>query len=288
MVQGAVLGVAFVLGLAALLDRVAPRWLTFPTLALLITAPWFWWRLTSLLPDQTLAYMIAAAGVASLLWLHERRGAWLGLATVFLCAATLVKLEGLAFSLALSVSMIAVAFAVHRRRALPSLVLLLGPLATVPWRIWLDTHSVAASNSQLNTSQLFNPSFLAHRIHRLTYSIEFMLKAPWQRDYRTAAIIVIAILAAVVVARQIPVLAVAVGVWLVLSFLALAVNYWSASLDVQFYVTTSASRVGGVIIISAAAVTPLLLGVALRRASSGQAGIRPPGSPGSGASGGRR
>jgi hypothetical protein len=265
MFQQALLGIAFVLALAGVLDRVAPRWLTFPTLALLITAPWFWWRLTSLLPDQTLAYMIATAGVVSLLWLHERRGAWLGLATVFLCAATLVKLEGLAFALVLAVAVIAAGLVVYRRRALPALVLLLGPLMAVPWRIWLDTHSVTATNSQLNTSDLLSPGTLVHRIHRLTYAIDFMLKAPWTSDYRTAAIIVIAILVAVLAARQIPALTITVAVWLVLSFLALATTYWTGAIDLQFYVTTSASRVGGVIIVSAAAVTPLLLGLALRR-----------------------
>jgi hypothetical protein len=265
MFQQALLGVAFVLALAAVLDRVAPRWLTFPTLALLITAPWFWWRLTSLLPDQTLAYMIATAGVTSLLWLHERRGAWLGLATVFLCAATLVKLEGLAFALILALAVIAAGLVLYRRRALPALVLLLGPLAAVPWRIWLDTHSVTATNSQLNTSDLLSPGFLIHRIHRFTYGIDFMLKAPWSTDYRTAAIIVIAILVTVLAARRIPALTITVAAWLVLSFLALAVTYWTGAIDLQFYVTTSASRVGAVIIVSAAAVTPLLLGLALRR-----------------------
>jgi hypothetical protein len=266
MFQQALLGVAFVLALAAVLDRVAPRWLTLPTLALLITAPWFWWRLTSLLPDQTLAYMIATAGVTSLLWLHERRAAWLGLATVFLSAATLVKLEGLAFSLVLAVAVIAAGFAVHRRGALPALVLLLGPLAAVPWRAWLDTHSVAATNSQLNTSHLLDPGFLVHRIHRLTYAIDFMLSSPWKGgDYRTAAIVVIAIFVAVLAARQVPVLTITVAVWLVLSFFALAATYWAGAINLQFYVTTSASRVGAVIIVSAAAVTPLLLGLALRR-----------------------
>jgi hypothetical protein len=267
MFQQALLGVSFVLALLAVLDRVAPRWVTFPTLALLVTAPWFWWRLTSLLPDQTLAYMISMAGVTALLWLHERRGAWLGLATVFLCAATLVKLEGLAFAVVLAASVIAAGFAVHGRRGLPGLVLLIGPLAAVPWRIWLDTHAVAATNSQLNTSDLLDPSFLIHRIHRLTYGIDFMLDAPWGSDHRTAAIIVIAILVAVLTAREIPALTITVAVWLVLSFLALATSYWTSAIDLQFYVGTSASRVGAVIIVSAAAVTPLLFGLAMGRQS---------------------
>ena len=123
-VQQAFLGVAFILSVAALLDRFAPRWITFPSLALLVTAPWFWWRLTSLLPDQTLAYMLAAAGLTSLLWLHERRAAWLGLAVVFLTATTLVKLEGLAFAGILAVVVVAAGFVVYGRSAWPALILL--------------------------------------------------------------------------------------------------------------------------------------------------------------------
>jgi hypothetical protein len=263
-IQQAFLGVAFIFSVGALLDRFAPRWITFPSLALLVTAPWFWWRLTSLLPDQTLAYLLAAAGLTSLLWLYERRAAWLALAVVFLAAVTLVKLEGLAFAGVLAVVVVASGFVVHRRRAWPALVLLLGPLAIVPWRLWLASNHVAASNPQLNDSRALSPSFLVHRIHRLTYAIRYMLEAPWSGDYRTAAIIVIAIAVSVVVVRRIPALTITVAVWLTLSFLALATSYWTAGIDLRFYVSTSASRVGSVLIVAAATVTPLLLGLALR------------------------
>ncbi|HEX4518462.1 MAG TPA: hypothetical protein VH063_02665 [Gaiellaceae bacterium] len=263
-VQQALLGVAFILSVATILDRFAPRWITFPSLALLVTAPWFWWRLTSLLPDQTLAYLVAAAGLTSLLWLYERRNAWLALALVFLVATTLVKLEGLAFAGILAVVVAATGLVVHRRQGLPALILLLGPLAIVPWRLWLSANNIAATNSQLNGSQSLSPSFLAHRIHRLTYAIRYMLDAPWRQDYRTAVIIVLAIAVTLVVVRQIPAVTVALAIWLTLSFFALASSYWTAQIDLQFYVATSASRVGGVLIVAAATATPLLLGLALR------------------------
>ncbi len=267
-IQQVFLGVAFILSVPAVLDRFAPRWITFSSLALLVTAPWFWWRLTSLLPDQTLAYMLAAAGLASLLWLYERRAAWLGLALVFLAATTLVKLEGLAFAGILAVVVVAAGFVVYGRNAWPVLVLLLGPLAILPWRLWLASNHVAASNPQLNGSHALDAGFLIHRIHRLTYAIRYMLDAPWTSDYRTAAIIVIAIAVTVVSVRRIPAVTITVVVWLTLSFLALASSYWTASIDLQFYVATSASRVGGTLIVAAAAITPLLLGLALRPRSA--------------------
>ncbi len=133
----------------------------------------------------------------------------------------------------------------------------------MPWRLWLASNHVAASNPQLNDSQALSPAFLVHRIHRLTYAIRYMLAAPWSADYRTAAIIVIAIAVSVVVVRRIPALTITVAVWLTLSFLALASSYWTAGIDLHFYVSTSASRVGGVLIVAAATITPLLLGLAL-------------------------
>ena len=263
-IEQVTLGVAFILSVPAMLDRFVPRWITFSSLALLVTAPWFWWRLTSLLPDQTLAYMLAAAGLGSLLWLHEGRAAWLALALVFLTATTLVKLEGLAFAGILAVVVVSAGFVVYGRRGWPALVLLLGPLAIAPWRLWLASNHVSATNPQLNGSHALSPGFLIHRVHRLTYAIRYMLEAPWTSDYRTAAIIVTAIAVTAVAVRRIPAVTITVVLWLTLSFLALASSYWTASINLQFYVATSASRVGGVLIVAAATITPLLLGLALR------------------------
>ena len=58
------LGLSFIGAVLALLDRCVPRWLAVPSIALLIVAPEFFTRLDSLLPDQTLAYFVAAAGLA--------------------------------------------------------------------------------------------------------------------------------------------------------------------------------------------------------------------------------
>jgi len=267
--QQAVLGVAFILAALAILDRVAPRWITFPSFAVLITAPWFWWRLTSLLPDQALAYMLGVAGLVTLLWLHDRRVGWLCLGTAFLCAATLTKLEGAAFAAILAIVIVVSGIVVHRRKGLVALVLLVGPLTSLLWRAWLGAHHVASSNSDLNQSQLTSPGFLFDRIHRLTYAIKYMLEAPWQGDYRTPAIIFIAVAVTIAVVRRITAITIAVIAWLTLSFLALAATYWTATIDLHFYVATSASRVGGTIIVSAATITPLLLGLALR--SDGEA-----------------
>ena len=73
-VQAVLLGVAFLGAIPALLDRFVPRWLVFPSVALRAVTPGFWWRMQSLLVDQTLAYLAAAAAVACVIWLRESNG----------------------------------------------------------------------------------------------------------------------------------------------------------------------------------------------------------------------
>ena len=140
--QHALLGIAFLLAVLALLDRFAPRWVSLPALALLATTPWFWWRLEAPLGDQPLAYLVAVAALACVIWLYEPHRAWLGLAFVLLAAATLTKLEG-GFLAGLLVAVVLVAgFVIHGRAALPALVLLAAPAVILPWRLWLGHHGL--------------------------------------------------------------------------------------------------------------------------------------------------
>jgi len=268
--QQVTLGIAFLLAVLGLLDRFVPRWVSLPSLALLVTAPWFWWRLHSLLPDQTLAYLLVAAGLTSVLWLHERRGAWLGLAVVFLTAASLTKVEGVVFGSVLVAVVLVAGFILHRRAALPALVLLLGPAAIVPWHLWLAQHQEPTSTPDYNAPHLLSPSFLADRIGRLTYALDSMLQSGLGSDLRTPtlAIIWLSIGVALAVCHRIPVISAVVGAWLTLTFLSLGAIYWIGSIEVHWYVYTSATRVGATIIIGAATMTPLLLGLALGRRSA--------------------
>ena len=264
-IQQAILGIAFVLAMLVLLDRVAPRWISVPSLALLITTPWFWWRMQSLLPDSTLAYLISAAAVVTLIWLWEPNRAWLVLGVIFLAAATLTKLEGSVFAALLAVVATGAAVILRRRRGLAALVLLLGPAATVPWRLWLDAHSVAATNPDLNQPSLLNPSFLVSRSGDFAHAMYLILHSPWRSYYRTTeAILVIGLLVVLVAARRVPVIAAAALLWLGLVVLALATTYATSRLNTDAYFAVSGSRVGGLVVVAAATMTPLLLGLAMR------------------------
>jgi hypothetical protein len=278
-VQQVTLGIAFVLAALGLLDRFVPRWISFPTFALLFTTPWFWWRLQSLLPDQTLAYLIVTGALVCVIWLHERRGAWLGLAVVFLAAATLTKVEGLMFVSILVVVILAAGLFRYRRAAFPACVLLLGPAAILPWYLWLARHRVPTSTPEYNTSSLLSPSFLFDHVDRLTYALHVMVRSGLVFGGPTFAIIWLSIGVALAVARRIPAISAAVAAWLTLSFLGLGAIYWVSRLEVTSYVAVTVFRVGTTIVIGAAAITPLLLGLALRGSPAPVSGARPPDPP---------
>jgi hypothetical protein len=264
--QQTILGIAFLGAVLAILDRYAPRWLSLPSLAALLSVPWFWWRLHSLLPDQTLAYLLVTAALACAVWLHERRGAWLGLAVVLLSAATLIKIEGLIFGFLLAAAVIAAGLVAQRRAALPALVLLLGPATTIPWRLWLTHHQVATSTPDYNTPNALDIGFLSARFDRLTFALDFMLRGPFGAEWLTGVLVCVALAVALVVARRLTGIVAAMGAWLSLCFLSLVAIYWTSRVEIHFYVGTSASRVGTTLIIAGAVLAPLLLGLALRRA----------------------
>jgi hypothetical protein len=249
----------------ALIDRFTPRWLSLPALALLVTTPWYWWRLHSLLPDQTVAYLLVAAALTCVLWLHERRSAWLWLALVFLSAASLAKIEGALFGGILAAVTIAVGLLRDRRAALPGVVLLLAPLALVPWRVWLIRNHVPTSNPQYNTSKVLSPGFLSGHLHRLWFAVHFMVRAPFVLERLTLVVIVFAAAALGIAGLRVPALALTVAAWLALSFLALATIYWVGGQPIGWYLSTSASRVGTTLIVAAGTVAPLLLGLAMAR-----------------------
>jgi hypothetical protein len=263
--QQSLLGVAFVASVVVLLAPRVPRWILFPLLAMLALAPQFWFRMASVVPDQTTAYLLALALVASILWIDERRRAWLPLAAVFMAGATLTKPEGLALSVLLVVVVAAAALLLHGRSAYPVLALAFGPAAILPWRAWLAHHHVQAS-PPYDWNDLLRPGFLADRADRLGFAAHKMLDfilggASWSLVLPlTVAGLVLAF-----VAGTLRVLTAAVAAWLGVAFLGLAAVYWIGKPEVHWYVNTSAERVVGTIPLMAGTVLPLLLALALER-----------------------
>ena len=109
------------------------------------------------MPDQTLAYLIAAAMLTSAIWLCEPRTAWLGLAVVFLAAASLIKLEGVLFGTALAVVVLGAGLARYRRAGARAGILLLGPGAILLWHAWLGWHGLRGSSPDYDLAKLADP-----------------------------------------------------------------------------------------------------------------------------------
>jgi hypothetical protein len=262
--QMTLLGVAFLLAVAGLLDRVAPRWVTLPTLALLATTPWFWWRLQSPLADQPVAYLIAVAVASCVLWLRDLRGRWLAVAFVALLAATLTKLEGSMLAVLLLAVTLAAGVLVHRRAGLAAAWLALAPVAVLPWQLWLEHGGLPRSAEDYDATDLLRPGLLADRADRLRRTVDWMLEAPFHQT-QTAVLVCAVVAGLAVAALRVPVPTATVAAWLVLASAGLASVYWIGELEIDFYLSSSLSRVGATIIVTAAVVMPLLVGLALER-----------------------
>ena len=262
------LGLSFIGAVLALLDRCVPRWLAVPSIALLIVAPEFFTRLDSLLPDQTLAYFVAAAGLACALWLSERRTAWLALAVILSSAGTLTKSEGVTYAFLLAV-IVVIGSALRRRAgtAIAALALFLGVAAIEPWRLWLGDRGLPTSSSDYSLMSVFHPVYMAQRAGRAAYAAHQVLDVLFSPG-RWLVIAPLTLLALVAVARRSPLLAAATGSWLLLAFLGLVIVYWAGDFGVftlRDEVQTSAHRVAGTIVIVAAVIVPLILGLSVDR-----------------------
>ena len=276
--QQALLGAAFVVAAFALLDRFVPRWLSIPGLALLGTAPWFWAKLESPMPDQTLAYLIAAAMLTSAIWLCEPRTAWLGLAVVFLAAASLIKLEGVLFGTALAVVVLGAGLARYRRAGARAGILLLGPGAILLWHAWLGWHGLRGSSPDYDLAKLADPGFLDGRTARLHYSLHAMARAGDRLlldalplgglgslgRVETPAVIVGLCALLFFAGRRAPAVAAAVGLWLVLAVASLAAIYWIGNPPIISYVQVTVRRVEETPAMVTMTLLPLLLALALR------------------------
>jgi hypothetical protein len=263
--QTTLLAIAFVAGMLALLDRFVPRWCSFPFLTLLAVTPGFFSRTQSLLADPALAYMLATGAVVSMLWLLTHRREWIALGVVFLAAATLTKLEGLDGAL-LVVAVVVIPAAVRKGRwARRGLLLLLGPALIIPWRIWLATHGLPTSATDYHMSELLHPDFLVQRWWRFTTTLDVLVHSSVFQSSEWLGLFALALAAAGVAVWRTPAATVAMIAWLGLGFLGIATTYWIGLPNLAWYLATSANRVTSTLVIVAASLAPLLLGVSLVR-----------------------
>jgi hypothetical protein len=277
MTQRTILGVAFLLALVALLGRLAPRWVLLPFIAALATAPWFWPRLTSVMVDAPVAYLVSGAAVTGFLWLQERRRCWLVLTGVFLAAGALTKFEGFFFSEILALVLVAAAVYRYRRRAAPAFALIAAPFCIALWWVWLGRHGLSARNSgDYHLSDVLDPHFLSDRSHRLSRVLTWYrweskgllsgLFGGWPVPASSGWLLVVPLaLAFVLAARRHRLLGVAAAGWVVAALAGLAVIYWIGRPPINWYLHVSLDRVAPTILITGAALATMLLGLELGR-----------------------
>jgi hypothetical protein len=262
--QESVLGVMWAAAVVALVGPRVPRWLLFPLLALVTLAPDFWSRLSTVLPDQTVGYLLALGGCAGILWLEERRNVYLVLAAIFIGGATLTKDEGSMLGLLLVLVLIGAAIAQPSRRWPAALALLVGPALIEPWHLWLSEHHVTAKAEHYRWSRLVDFGYLSHKYWRLEYALPKMAGFLFYGGHWTL-VPPLVIGGLLVAAWWLRGLAVALAVWLVVGFFGLASVYWIGTYNIYWYVGYSAHRVVATLPLVAGTLLPLLLALALER-----------------------
>ena len=248
--------VAFAGSLFGLLWGRVPVELTALSVLAILAAPPVLGLLASNYADVPLAFLIALGVVALACWLIDDEPALLALAVIFLGAGTLTKNEGMMFALVAVVPLLGYLALRDRRRMLH----LLGALGAVvvialPWRIFTAVHHLSTGGIQL--SGVFRPSLLAAHAGRVGPSAHALVdQVGLTRWGLLVPLIVIGLLAALMSGRVL--LAWFAATWLLLSFAGLVTVYWVSSLQLDWYLGTSAYRTVATLVIGGAALTPLL------------------------------
>jgi hypothetical protein len=139
-----------------------------------------------------------------------------------------------------------------------------GPvLGLAAWKLWLVTHDQPLGSTLYDFSDVLHPIYLIERLDRLGYAIPELLDLLLSPD-RWLLVVPLAVSAGVLALQSRRGLAVFALAWLVFAFLGLATVYWISSVDVWWFVDTSAERVVTSIGFFAGALTPLLAAEAAR------------------------
>jgi hypothetical protein len=266
--QQALVSIGFLATLIATLRPRVPAWILYPCLAVLASAPRFWDRMQTVLPDQSVAYFVAVAAVVLVLWLDERRPMYLVLAGLALAAGALTKNEGLLLGVSLVSTVVLVAAFARIERPWIAATPLVGLVALVPWKLWLTRHGLSHVPTDYAWSDLLDWHQLTQDRARVAYAVPRMAGVLFDTTLWTW-VVPLAVVAVIVAALGARVSAVAIAAWVGAVFLGQACIYWIGRLDVAYYVATSAERVIGTLPVVLGSLTPLLLALgASRRGSS--------------------
>jgi hypothetical protein len=250
----------FIAAVAGLLHPRVPAILLWPALLLVALTPEVVIRALVPLADLLLDYFVALAALTVALWLVERAGWQLILASVLLSAAMLTKREGYMFA----ACVVAAALVVSWRDpgwAWPRLAAaaVAAFLPTLSWRIWFTSHGISSEAPE-------SPFGFLHELDRVWPSLRLAVSALFDHD-QWLVVMPLAVAAVVLAfaagARLLPAYAALVGVFATVGFT------WSTWAFTELPFTTDAAvnpitRVTGGLVLVFAGLLPLLLTAAWR------------------------
>jgi hypothetical protein len=259
--------IALALGFAAALwsllgDRVPIGIFGAGLLALLSATPVLA-QLSTNLADVPLAFFCALGVVCLGRFVLAGEGWTLVAAALFFGAAMLTKSEGLLFAAAAFGAAAAVIAGSREWRRLAHVAFSAAAAVAilVPWRIYLAAHDLR--NAEYRLSDALDPGYLADRSERVGPAVSRLWDELWEPGWGFVPVLALVAVAAAALAGRYRLAAFAL-LWLLLAFGGLVLVYWISVVPVELTLTWTAPRVVVSLVVSAAALAPLLVAEAWR------------------------
>jgi hypothetical protein len=253
--QFALLFVGFLAATRELLREHVPPALLWPGLLLVAMAPALGRQLVTGYADVPLAFFFALAALAGWRYLVDGDRRFLVPFAILAGGAFATKFEGTPFVAVLVVLMLVLA-RVHRRPVFPvAAASVTSAVAIVPWRLWVKSHDIRAASP---VGKTLDPSYLADHASRLEPIARSLASVSIDHDW--LLVLPLALLAAAVAlvtgrgrATSAFTLCLIGGL-----YAALAWAYLLSTVNVHWYLRSSADRVISTVIVSAAVFVPVL------------------------------
>jgi hypothetical protein len=252
------LGAAFAAGFLALSRRFAPVAVRTVVVVAILASPSFVTRLGSNYADVPLAIFVALGVVSLGGWFLTQEHSFVVFGGLFFGAAMLTKNEGLLFASAAFVAALLTGMDRGRRRPLLYTALAAAAVAA-PWRLFAATHGLTDPDYDLGAA--LDPTFLSGRVDRIPPAMSALLSSLVRRwDY--LQVVPLAATAVALQSKRLRLLG------FLASFAAMALGalvciYWISLLPIHHHLAVSADRVVSSVVISAVAMSALIVGQAV-------------------------
>jgi hypothetical protein len=255
------LAIGFVAAVWSLSWPRVPAEVLAPTLFALVAAPAVLAQLSSALADVPLAFFVALGVSALAVWLGSGERWCLACATLFLGAAMLTKPEGTLYAFAAFVA--ALAAVPLARRPTREVLIAVAAVAAVaaPWWIFLGARHVPTAGYE--AGDLVDPGLLLGRMDRAWPAAEELMRQLVSSGWGYLPLVIAAALIAAALAERVD-LGVFLLTWLAVAFVGLVGVFVVYRQPIDLILTWAAARTVTTLVVTGAAVAPLLAADAWR------------------------